>query len=175
LNPPDEDLSGLRHAHGVESQAGALAYLPEADPLRFVVVTSRRTGRWVFPKGGVDPGMTAPEAARREALEEAGVIGRVADRAIGVYRVPKIRPPLIWTVEVTLYPMAVEEVLDLWIEADQRRRRFVTLDQARTLLADPGMIRVLGTFSDAMGGDSPVRSGDGATTGWRHRSPEDGS
>jgi len=90
LNPPDEDLSGLRHAHGVESQAGALAYLPEADPLRFVVVTSRRTGRWVFPKGGVDPGMTAPEAARREALEEAGVIGRVADRAIGV-RVVNLR------------------------------------------------------------------------------------
>lgn len=152
MSLPDDDPSLLRPVAGIDRQAGVLAWLPASDPVRFVLITSRRTGRWVFPKGGVDPGMTPAEAAQQEALEEAGLIGVVDPRPIGAYMVPKIRPPLIWTVEVTLYPMRIDEVLDVWIEADQRARRFVTLDEARQMIDVPELLEMAERFVDGQAG-----------------------
>ena len=34
-------------------------------------------GRWIFPKGGVGPGLTQAQSAALEAFEEAGVHGRM--------------------------------------------------------------------------------------------------
>lgn len=134
----------------VERQAGALAWLP-GEPLRFVLVTSRRTRRWVFPKGGIEEGHTAPETAAREALEEAGVVGRAAPRPIGSFRSEKIRPPHVWALQVDLFPLAVDEVCDEWPESAQRLRRFVTLDEARDLLADPEMLALAELFAAGQG------------------------
>ena len=112
-------------------QVGALAWLPETDPVRFALVTTRRTERWVFPKGWVDPGVAPPEAAAREAFEEAGVRGTVDPVAVGTFRTAKVRPPFAWPLEITLYPLRIERVLDRWPEAGQRQRRFVTLAEVR--------------------------------------------
>ncbi len=129
-------------------QVGALAWLPESDPLRFVLVTSRRTGRWVFPKGSVGRGMTPPAAAGREALEEAGVTGQPEPQPLGSFRTMKIRPPVAWPIEVAIYPMRIDEVLDDWPEARQRQRRFVTLSEAGRLLNDPAMLAIAERFAD---------------------------
>jgi 8-oxo-dGTP pyrophosphatase MutT (NUDIX family) len=128
-------------------QVGALAWLPESDPLRFVLVTSRRTGRWVFPKGSVDAGMTPPAAAAREALEEAGVTGEPEPQPLGSFRTMKIRPPFAWPIEVAIYSMRIDEVLDDWPEGRQRRRRFVTLAEAGRLLNDPAMLAIAERFA----------------------------
>jgi 8-oxo-dGTP pyrophosphatase MutT (NUDIX family) len=128
-------------------QVGALAWLPETDPVRFALVTTRRSGRWVFPKGWVNPGAAPHEAAAREAFEEAGVRGTVDPVAVGTFRTAKVRPPFAWPLDITLYPLRVERVLDRWPEAGQRQRRFVTLAEARTLLAEPDMLRVAELFA----------------------------
>lgn len=141
-----DDPSSLRFVAGVDHQAGVLAYTQDVEDRRIVIVTSRRTGRWVFPKGSVDKGMTPPEAAAQEAFEEAGVIGVAAEDPVGAFMTPKIRPPLIWTVAVTVYPMPIDEVLDDWQEIDQRERRFVTLSEARELLSQPEMIALAEKF-----------------------------
>lgn len=140
--PDPDDLSGLLPLTWIEKQSGVLAYLPDAEPMRFVVVTSRRTGRWVFPKGAIDPGMTPQQAAEQEALEEAGVIGTVSEASVGSYQTLKIRLPAVWTVDVEIYKLAVEEVLDVWLEADQRIRRFVTFDEARSLGVNPDLLDI---------------------------------
>lgn len=140
MDDRDEDFSGLTPLTWIERQAGVIPWLPGTDPVQLVLVTSRRTGRWVFPKGAIDPGMTAHEAAEQEALEEAGVVGRVECEVIGSYRSLKIRPPALWTVDVALYPLRIEQVLDDWVEADQRQRRFVTLAEASELIADPDLL-----------------------------------
>ena len=42
--------------------------------------------RWTFPKGGCESGEALAQAAAREAVEEAGAIGRVRPEPIGEYR-----------------------------------------------------------------------------------------
>ena len=44
--------------------------------------------RWTFPKGRRERGETLAEAAAREALEEAGVRGRVEPEPFAHYRYP---------------------------------------------------------------------------------------
>ena len=143
MSSEPEDLSQLRYAAGVDQQAGALAWSQTDGVRRFWIVTSRRTQRWVLPKGGIDEGMTAPEAAAQEAFEEAGVIGNPALNEIGHYHVAKIRPPLIWTVQVALYPMLVTEVLEEWKELKQRERRLVTIDEAAELIIEQDIIALI--------------------------------
>jgi diadenosine hexaphosphate hydrolase (ATP-forming) len=63
-------------------QAGAvIVSAAGAIPRVLLVTSSRNAGHWVFPKGHVEPGETAEEAALREAHEEAGVHGRIVDRS----------------------------------------------------------------------------------------------
>jgi len=50
----------------------------ESKGLRFLIVRARRNpADWIFPKGHIEPGESAAQAAVREAEEEAGVTGRV--------------------------------------------------------------------------------------------------
>ncbi|MBP0574910.1 NUDIX domain-containing protein, partial [Mycobacterium tuberculosis] len=54
--------------------------------MRVLLVTSRETRRWIIPKGWPMKGMKDRDAAAREALEEAGLTGRISQRPIGHYR-----------------------------------------------------------------------------------------
>jgi 8-oxo-dGTP pyrophosphatase MutT (NUDIX family) len=59
-------------------QAGAVVVRLDRPEPEFLLVTARRNPDcWIFPKGHVEYGETAEEAAVREAEEEAGVTGRV--------------------------------------------------------------------------------------------------
>ena len=59
-------------------QAGAVVYRRGEDGFKVLLVRARRNPNdWIFPKGHIEEGETAAEAAVREAEEEAGVTGRV--------------------------------------------------------------------------------------------------
>lgn len=57
-------------------QVAAVCYRFRASRLEFLLVQTSG-GRWIFPKGGVEPGRTHAESAALEAFEEAGVHGRI--------------------------------------------------------------------------------------------------
>jgi 8-oxo-dGTP pyrophosphatase MutT (NUDIX family) len=46
--------------------------------VEFLLIQTRG-GRWIFPKGGVEPGLTNAQSAALEAFEEAGVHGRIEE------------------------------------------------------------------------------------------------
>ena len=52
-------------------QAGVIPFRHDPEGLRMLLITSRDTGRWVIPKGRVEKGFTAAQAAAQEASEEA--------------------------------------------------------------------------------------------------------
>ena len=53
----------------VIAQAGAIIVFGE-----HVVLRRNKAGKWIFPKGHVEPGESAEETARREAEEETGLL-----------------------------------------------------------------------------------------------------
>lgn len=141
-------LDLLRH-FGVPSgaavglrQSGALPYTIVRGRAVFLLVTSRRTGRWIFPKGSISAGMTAWDSAAKEAMEEAGVTGSVGEAAIGSYRNWDKGVP----VDVDLYPLRVEQQLEEWDEMDQRLRHWALLTETRRLLSDRAQSRLVDTL-----------------------------
>jgi 8-oxo-dGTP pyrophosphatase MutT (NUDIX family) len=57
-----------------------------AGGLEFLLVRTSAGSHWTFPKGGCEAGEMPAAAAAREAMEEAGAGGRVAERPIAEYR-----------------------------------------------------------------------------------------
>jgi 8-oxo-dGTP pyrophosphatase MutT (NUDIX family) len=120
-------------------QSGALPYTVIDGRVVFLLVTSRRTGRWIFPKGSISTGMTAWDSAAKEAFEEAGVIGEIGTAPVGTYQ--NTDKGLL--VDIDLYPLKVGEQFDSWDEMDQRLRHWVLLAEARRLLADRSLVRIV--------------------------------
>jgi 8-oxo-dGTP pyrophosphatase MutT (NUDIX family) len=51
------------------------------------LLVQTRGGRWIFPKGGVEAGLTQAQSAALEAFEEAGVHGRIEEMPFSRYRI----------------------------------------------------------------------------------------
>ena len=61
-------------------QAGAIAVRPRRAATEVFVVRAKKNPQdWIFPKGHIEPGEAAPDAAVRELLEEGGVVGEAGD------------------------------------------------------------------------------------------------
>lgn len=75
--------SELRKLRGGE-QVAAVCYRIGHRGIEFLLVQTRG-GRWTFPKGGVEPGLTHAQTAALEAFEEAGVHGRMEEQSFARY------------------------------------------------------------------------------------------
>jgi 8-oxo-dGTP pyrophosphatase MutT (NUDIX family) len=75
-----EHLRQLRRAE----QVAAVCYRVRKSGIEFLLVETRG-GRWTFPKGSAEPGLTHAQAAALEAFEEAGVHGRMEEASFARY------------------------------------------------------------------------------------------
>jgi len=107
-------------------QAAVIPYRIDGEHLQIALVTSSSGKRWIVPKGSIDDGERAREAASRETEEEAGLIGELTRRPIGRYSYSKEDG----TYDVDVFVMRVTAVLDSWLEAPTRSRRWMPLDEA---------------------------------------------
>ncbi|ADD69690.1 NUDIX hydrolase [Denitrovibrio acetiphilus DSM 12809] len=107
-------------------QSGAIPYRVKNGELQVLLITSRKSRKWIIPKGVVEPYMTPQESAAQEAYEEAGVFGRVWDEPVGVYEVEK------WggLCTVTVFPMLVTKVYEDWMEGNFRKRKWFKAEKA---------------------------------------------
>ncbi|MBV8475761.1 MAG: NUDIX domain-containing protein [Acidobacteria bacterium] len=83
-------LSRLWHLRGQQSceKVAAVCFRMRAGNLEFLLVRTR-AGRWTFPKGNPEPGLTTAQAAALEAFEEAGVHGRMEEISFTTYVRPR--------------------------------------------------------------------------------------
>jgi len=121
------------------SQALAVPFRRRRGRLEFCLITSLGKGKWIFPKGIVEPGDTPQDAALKEAHEEAGLRGQIRGRLLGRYVDHKWGSKLL----VSGYLMEVSRAERAWDEAGRRRRRWCTAEQARHRLGDKPFRRLL--------------------------------
>jgi len=77
-------LSQIRKLREWE-QVAAVCYRVRNGGIEFLLVRTRGSGRWTFPKGSAEPGLTHAQAAALEAFEEAGVHGRIEEAPFARY------------------------------------------------------------------------------------------
>lgn len=134
------DKRALRDAKLAKAklQVGALCYRwTNKGELRILLITSRRTRRWIGPKGWPMRGKTHAESAATEALEEAGVEGNTANKSIGFFNYQKNvggRKTVRCTVQV--FPMEVTKMHSNYKEKGQRKMRWLKPKKAAKR-ADP--------------------------------------
>jgi len=139
-------------------QSGAIPYAWAGDEPTYLLITSRRTGRWIFPKGEIEDHMTPARSAAKEAWEEAGVRGRVGEAAVGTYRTEKVERHSRRLIAVDLYPLEVDHQARDWPERRRRRRHWATHRQARRLIDNAELVAVL----DRLHADLTGQQADGA-------------
>jgi len=128
-------------------QYAALPYRLSGE-LMVLLLTSRDTGRWVLPKGWPMKGKKPHLSARREALEEAGVIGPIGKRSIGIFHYPKrLADGEVVTCEVHVYPLAVEGQRKRWRERHERTQQWFTPEEAARVVDEPELAALLQAFS----------------------------
>jgi 8-oxo-dGTP pyrophosphatase MutT (NUDIX family) len=76
-------LAELRKLRECE-QVAAVCYRVRGGEIEFLLVKTGK-GRWIFPKGSVELGLTHAQAAALEAFEEAGVHGRMEEACFARY------------------------------------------------------------------------------------------
>lgn len=96
-----------------------LCFAP-ARGLEVFLVTSRGSGRWIIPKGNPIKGLSPADVAAQEALEEAGLVGRVSPRCIGSFEFERLRRDSGRTWQIDVYPLFVEKQVRKWDEKSQR-------------------------------------------------------
>ncbi|HEY6578409.1 MAG TPA: NUDIX hydrolase [Rhizomicrobium sp.] len=120
----------------------------ENAELEILLVTTLHTHRWIVPKGWPLAGCTPGECAAREALEEAGVLGRLTEESVGSFQYDKHRKSgetVACTVHV--FPLEVARQRRSWPEKAARQTRWCTIEEALARINEPGLRRLIANFA----------------------------
>lgn len=115
--------------------------------LRFLMITSRDTGRWIIPKGWTMHNRTDAEAAEREAWEEAGVKGNIQSSKIGIYTYKKrLNNQSTISVAVKVYQLNVKALLKQYPETGQRSSEWMPRRKAAKSVMEPELRKIISNF-----------------------------
>ena len=131
---------------GLKRQYAALPYRVR-NGLEVLLISSRETHRWILPKGWPMKGRKPHMAAAQEALEEAGVVGKMGKEPVGSYRYTKrMKNGATHVCDVTVFPMKVDRQRKRWPEMDQRATRWFPIGEAAKLVGEPELQEVIRNF-----------------------------
>jgi 8-oxo-dGTP pyrophosphatase MutT (NUDIX family) len=133
-------------------QAGAIPFKYDAGDLRVLLITSRGAGKWVIPKGWIEDGASAAQAAAREAFEEAGITGLIDSTPLGSFMYSKrLGSGVKKQATVEVYALRVEKQRKNWPERSERRFKWLDVPSALRLLEYPGMTTLFQTLIEIHG------------------------
>src|SRR5262244_1111845 len=126
-------------------QYGALPYrLTARSRPQFMLVTSRETRRWIIPKGWPKKGKSPHHSARREAFEEAGVVGAVAKRSVGSFSYEKrLKNGGVVVCKVRVFALEVTRQSRQWPEKQERVVKWLSASQAAEKVSEPRLSQII--------------------------------
>lgn len=128
------------------TQSAVIPYRHTERGLEVLLITSRKRKRWLVPKGVKEPDLSPAQSAVAEALEEAGVEGRVSSSPLGAYKYRK------WggVCDVAVYTLEVTKTHDEWPECD-RDREWVSPEEAARRVEQNDLRRLIRLVQDSVG------------------------
>ncbi len=114
-------------------QVGVIPFRRVLAQPEFCLISARPSRQWLFPKGHLDQRYGPQGTAIAEALEEAGVCGRLWEDAL---------PPVTFEkngrwYQLTMWLLEVEQLLPDWKESLERTRIWVSGASSFELLDRP--------------------------------------
>jgi 8-oxo-dGTP pyrophosphatase MutT (NUDIX family) len=129
------------------TQFAALPYRASADGIDILLITTRRTKRWIVPKGWPIDGMEPFASAAQEALEEAGISGEIQKEPVGSFTYLKeLRHGLNVPCQVNVFPLKVTRQRKTWAEKDVRELRWFPLAEAAKAVDEQALRRLILKF-----------------------------
>jgi 8-oxo-dGTP pyrophosphatase MutT (NUDIX family) len=130
-------------------QVAAIPVRLAKGAVEVLLITSNTTRRFIVPKGWPMKGKNARAAALEEAREEAGVVGAAPRKPIGAYSYWKRLTDQFVKVDVKVYLLVVTEVLADWEESQERRRAWLSPEQASRLIDEPELATLIASLTQA--------------------------
>lgn len=132
-----------------DRQYAALPYRKnKKGGLEVMLVTSRETRRWIIPKGWPMAGVSPHNLAALEAMEEAGLLGKVCKKPIGSYHYDKKRNDgSVVSCKVDTFTFEVREQMPKWPEQDQRRTKWFAPQDAAEQVQEPELRELIKKFA----------------------------
>lgn len=128
-------------------QVAALPWRQVESGIEVLLITTRTTRRWLFPKGWPMADKADHDAAAQEAYEEAGVRGTVHPNPVGSYGAMKVSESgKARHVTVSVYALQVDTELEDWPERGQRDKRWASVLDAMDIVGERNLISVLLAF-----------------------------
>jgi len=128
-------------------QVAALPWRLSERGVEIMLITSRGSGRWVLPKGWPERAEELPDAAAREAAEEAGLSGAIARQKVGCFYYGKqAANGAEWRCEVHVFPLEVDGVAEKWPERKHRRRKWFSVEEAASSVAERDLGELIAAF-----------------------------
>jgi 8-oxo-dGTP pyrophosphatase MutT (NUDIX family) len=118
--------------------------------LEVLLVTTRRSKRWIIPKGWPIKGLAPSKSAAREAFEEAGVRGKIGTKPVGVFSYDKLLDEHAMPVncEVKVFPLLVKRQSEVWPEMEQRLFQWFEPSEAVSLISEPQLKKLVAKFAN---------------------------
>jgi 8-oxo-dGTP pyrophosphatase MutT (NUDIX family) len=130
-------------------QYAALPYRRRSDArTQVMLVTTRESGRWVIPKGWPKKRKSPCATAASEALEEAGVVGKVGRDSIGSYSYKKrLKSGAVVACEVRVFPLKVKHQQKSWLERGEREIQWFSRAKAAKAVRDRALGNIIRNLS----------------------------
>ena len=107
-------------------QSCVIPYRLKSGKLEILLIPSLRKKKWIVQKGFFEYNLSTFESAKKEAYEEAGVLGANETTELGELKFEKGGGLMIMKV----YSMEVTEELDTYPEMNMRKRKWYSYENA---------------------------------------------
>lgn len=125
------------------TQSAIIPYSIKDGELQILLITSIRKKKWIIPKGFIEFNLSAFESAKKEAFEEAGVIGTNETIELGSFTITKYGG----RTNIVVYSMEVEKFKDDYPEKNLRKRKWYTVEDAIETISIPEVIKMIETLA----------------------------
>jgi 8-oxo-dGTP pyrophosphatase MutT (NUDIX family) len=138
----------VKRALRIQYAALPYRFTPTAA-LEILLVTTRRSKRWIIPKGWPIKGLRPARSAAREAFEEAGVRGKIGMKSVGLFNYDKLleEDGIQVNCEVKVFPLLVKRQSETWPEFEQRLVQWVEPAKAVSMIKEPKLKKLVAMFA----------------------------